>query len=163
MALKMTKKESPSTAAKWVQFDDDTKIQLVGLDNAEYQVAMERMRRRIQRNDSQFDEGDVGVIAGERTEHQNQCMLLSRFILKDWAGVQDAEGNPLKFTPDVAADLLEANIEFFIFVLRESGKISAEARAELAQTVGKSSPASSGKRSGPAKPRKGAQSTSASA
>jgi hypothetical protein len=162
MALRMTQKESPSSAENWVVFDEETKILLLGLDSAEYQVAMERMRRRIQRNDAQFNEGDVGVIAGERTEHQNQCMLLSHFIVKDWVGVQDADGNPLKFTPNVAADLLEANIEFFIFVIREAGKVSADARAELAETVGKPLPALSGKESGRGKARKGAPSSSAS-
>jgi hypothetical protein len=151
MALKMSKKEETASKEAWVPFDKDTKILLVGIDNDHYQVALERMRRRIQRNDARFDEGQVGVIDGEMTEQQNQCMLLSHFIVKDWEGVQDADGNPLKFSHKGAADLLEANIEFFIFVLQEAGKITAEAREELAEAVGKQSPASNGSKSGQAK------------
>lgn len=163
MALKMSKKDSPSTGAKWAKFDEETKILLVGIDNGEYQVALERMRRRIQRNDSRFEEGDVGVIAGEKTEHQNHCMLLSHFIVKDWDGVLDAEENPLKFTQAAAEELLEGNIEFFVFVLREAAKVAAEAQEELTETVGKPLPASNGKESGPAKMKRGARSTNASA
>lgn len=160
MALKMTKKE-PVSGEKWVPFDEETKILLSGIVNDAYQVALERMRRRLQRNDAQFDEGEVGVIDGERTEHQNHCLLLGHFIVKGWEGVQDADGNPLKYTPSAAADLLDANIEFFVFVLREAGKISAQAKAELDETVGKPSPASSGKESGAGKAKRGARSTSA--
>lgn len=161
MALKMIKKEAPVSNEKWVDFDADTRILLAGIDNDHYQVGLERMRRRIQRNDARFEEGQVGIIEGEMTEHQNQCMLLSHFIVKDWAGVEDADGNQLKFSQKAAADLLDANVEFFIFVLEKAGKITAEAREELEETVGKPSPASNGKESGPVKRTKGARSTSA--
>lgn len=161
MALKMTKSGPPKAGEAWVPFDDDTKILLAGVESPEYQVALERMRRRIQRNDARFEEGEVGVVAGEMTEHQNHCMLLSHFIVKDWQGVQDADGNPLEFSQGAAADLLEANIEFFVFVLREAGKVSADAREELAETLGKPSPASSGNASGREKRTKGARSTNA--
>lgn len=160
MALKLTKKE-PASGERWVPFDADTKILLTGLDNDAYQVALERMRRRLQRNDARFEEGQVGVIEGERTEHQNHCLLLAHFILKDWEGVQDADGNPLKFKPATASELLEANIDFFMFVIGQAGKISADARAERAETVGKPSPASSGSANGRSKRTKGAPSISA--
>lgn len=160
MALKLTKKEQ-SSGAKWVPFDEETKILMIGVDNDAYQVALERMRRRLQRNDSQFQEGEVGVVAGERTEHQNHCLLLGHFILKDWDGVEDADGNLVKFSHSAAAELLEGNIDFFVFVLKQAGKITADKAAELEETVGKPSPASNGKESGPAKRTKGVRSTSA--
>lgn len=158
MALKMIKKD-PASGEKWVPFDADTKILLSGIDNDEYQVALERMRRRLQRNDAQFDEGEVGVLAGERTEHQNHCLLLGHFIVKDWEGVEDADGNPLKYTPTAAAELLDGAVDFFVFVLQQAGKISADARAERAETVGKQSPASSGSANGAAPRKRGARST----
>lgn len=160
MALKMTKKD-PVSGDQWVPFDEETKILLSGIVNDAYQVALERMRRRLQRNDAQFSEGEVGVVDGERTEHQNHCLLLAHFIVQGWEGVLDGDGNPLKFSPTAAAELLDANIDFFVFVLREAGKISAQAKAELEETVGKPSPASGGKESGQAKRTKGAQSTNA--
>lgn len=160
MALKMKKKEV-STEAVWVPFDEDTKIQLVGSDQPEYQLALERARRRLQRNDAQFAEGAVGVVSGEKTELQTQAMLLSHFVVKDWEGVQDEEGNKLSFTPDAAADIMLAEHSFFLFVLRESGKIAAQAKGELEETVEKPSPASPGKGNGRAKPKNESSSTNA--
>jgi hypothetical protein len=95
----------------------------------------------------------VGVIDGEKTEHQTQCRLLGQFIVKDWAGVQDADGNPLPYSAGAAEQMLDANLEFFLFVLREASASAVEAQKALADTVGKSSPASSGKKSGPATPK----------
>jgi len=150
MALKMKKKEV-STEAVWVPFDEDTKIQLVGSDQPEYQLALERARRRLRNNDARFEEGVVGVLTGEKTESETQAMLLSHFVVKDWEGVQDEDGNKLNFTPDAAAEIMLAEPAFFLFVLRESAKIAAEARGELEETVEKPSPASTGKKSGQAK------------
>jgi hypothetical protein len=44
--------------------------------------------------------------------------------------------------------MLDANFGFFMFVLREASASALEAQQALAETVGKSSPASSGKKSG---------------
>ena len=148
MALQLTKKDPAPSGARWVEFDKDTKVLLAGIDNAEYQVGLERMRRRIARNDARFDEGQVGVVAGELTEHQNHAMLLAHFIVKDWSGVLDAEGNPLKYSPSVAAQLLDNSIEFFLFVLRGGSGVATESAEELKDTVGKPLPDSSGKKNG---------------
>nr|DAF83756.1 MAG TPA: hypothetical protein [Caudoviricetes sp.] len=148
MALQLTKKDQSTSGARWAEFDKDTKVLLAGIDNAEYQVGLERMRRRIVRNDARFEEGQVGVVAGELTEHQNHTMLLAHFIVKDWSGVLDAEGNPLKYSPAVAAQLLDRNVDFFLFVLQHSASVATDAAEDLAETVKKPSPASSGKKSG---------------
>lgn len=157
MALQLTKKDQAPAGARWVEFDKDTKVLLAGIDNAEYQVGLERMRRRIARNDARFEEGQVGVVAGELTEHQNHAMLLAHFIVKDWSGVLDADGNPLKYSPSVAAELLENSLDFFLFVLRGGSSVATESAEELKDTVGKPSPASIGKKSGrAARPKSGA-------
>ncbi|WP_095151886.1 hypothetical protein [Pseudomonas sp. Irchel s3b5] len=161
MALRLIKKDQAGTGLRWAKFDDDTKVLLAGIDNSEYQVALERMRRRIQRNDARFEEGQVGVIAGEMTEHQNHSMLLSHFIVKDWEGVLDAEGNPIKYSPAIAAELLETNIEFFVFVLREGAAAANDAAEERAESVGKPLPASNGSKSGAGKAKSVGRSTRA--
>ena len=161
MALQLTKKDQAASGARWVEFDKDTKVLLVGIDNSEYQVGLERMRRRITRNDARFEEGQVGVIAGELTEHQNHAMLMSHFIVKDWEGVLDAEGSPIKYSPSVAAELLENNIEFFIFVLREGALAANDAAEERAESVGKPLPVSSGSKSGAGKAKSVGRSTRA--
>lgn len=161
MALQLGKKKPEVTGERWANFDKDTKVLLAGIDNPEYQVALERMRRRIQRNDARFEEGQVGVVAGEKTEHQNHSMLLASFIVKDWDGVLDAEGNPIKYSPAIAAELLETNIEFFVFVLREGAAAANDAAEERAESVGKPSAASSGSKSGAGKAKSAALSTRA--
>lgn len=136
MALKLSKK-APVSNLRWANFDKDTKIQLGGIDNQEYLIALERVRRRIQRNDASFAQGEIGVIAGEKTEHESHCALLAQFIVKDWDGVQDDQDNPLKFDVGVCTELLESNIDFFLFVLQEGSKSTVEAGKELAETVEK--------------------------
>ncbi|WP_047711306.1 hypothetical protein [Pseudomonas lactis] len=136
MALTLSKK-APVSDLRWAKFDEETKIQLGGIDNPEYLVALERVRRRIQRNDASFAQGEIGVIAGEMTEHQSHCALLAHYVVKDWDGVQDDQGNPLKFDVGACAKLLESSIEFFLFVLKEASKSTIEAGAELAETVEK--------------------------
>lgn len=136
MALTLSKK-APVSDLRWAKFDEETKIHLGGIDNPEYLVALERVRRRIQRNDASFAQGEIGVVAGEMTEHQSHCALLAQYIVKDWDGVQDDQGNPLKFTTSACTELLEANIDFFLFVLQEGSKSTIEVGIELAETVEK--------------------------
>ncbi|KMN06749.1 hypothetical protein ACTXOX_14925 [Pseudomonas helleri] len=136
MALQLTKK-ALTPGLRWVEFDKDTKIQLEGLGNPEYQVALERVRRRTQRNDAIFEQGEVGVLPGEKTEHQNHCALLAQFIVRDWDGVQDDKGNPLKFDVGACAELLDSNIDFFLFVIGEGSKSSEVANEEIAETTEK--------------------------
>ncbi|PHX25802.1 hypothetical protein AO278_22615 [Pseudomonas syringae pv. syringae] len=148
MALKLKNKEVVDTAAKWFDFDADTKVQLVSLDNTEYQIAMERMRRRVARNDAQFQEGDIGIIQGEKTEYVNHCLAIASFLLKDWTGAVDDEGNEVRYTAQVGAQMLEDNVELFMFVLKHSGELATSKKEEQVETLEKQSPASSGKASG---------------
>ena len=151
MALRLTKKDQNTLESKWVDYDADTKVLLARIDNPAYAVALERERRKLRNADAQFGVGVVGAIEGETTEHQTQYKLLSQFIVKDWAGVLDDEGNPLPYSPAVGEQMLDTSLDFFMFVLREASASALEAQQALAETVGKQSPASSGKRSGPAR------------
>ena len=153
MALQLTKKDQNTSETKWVRYDPDTKVKLARIDNPEYSVALERERRKLRNADAQFGVGVVGVIDGETTEHQTQCRLLSQFIVKDWEGVLDADGNPLSYTPEAGEQMLDTNLNFFLFVLTESGNAAIEAQKALAETVGKTSPASSGSESGAETPK----------
>ena len=148
MALKLVKKTAVTGTTKWVDYDSDTRIQLAGIDTPEYQIALERMRRRLNKNDAQFSEGSVGVVSGEKTEHQNHCLLLANFIVKDWSGAVDEDGNPLQYTPDIGAQMLEGDVEFFIFCLKQAAAFTEESKEELAETLEKPSADTGGKRSG---------------
>lgn len=137
MALQLKKKDQNTSETKWVAYDDDTKVLLARIDNPGYVVALERERRKLRSADAQFEHGKVGVVDGETTENQTQCKLFSQFLIKDWAGVLDADGNPLPYSPEAAEQLLNANLDFFLFVLSASGNAALEAQKELAETVGK--------------------------
>lgn len=152
MALRMTKKDQTVTETRWVDYDAETKVQLARIDNPAYTVALERERRKLRNADAQFAIGAVGVIDGETTEHKTQCKLLSQFVVKDWEGVQDENGNPLKYSAEAAEHLLDTHLEFFMFTLREASNTTIEALKAMAETVGKPSPASNGSESGADKP-----------
>ncbi|QHF03341.1 hypothetical protein N015_13355 [Pseudomonas asturiensis] len=150
MAFKL-KKQIKHVEAKWYEFDNETKVLLASIDCPEYQIALARLRREIQRNDSKFAMGEAGVIEGEKTEYDGQSRLLAYHIVRGWEGVQDEEGNPLPFTAENAEALLLGSAEAFLFVIQKASAYSAELREELEESVGKQSPATSGKKSGAAK------------
>ena len=161
MALQLKKKSSLTGTTKWVEFDEDTKIQIVGIDSPAYQTALERVQRRINRNDARFEQGEVGLVDGEKSAHESHCMILAQFILQDWEGVLDDEGNKVAFSKESATDLLSGNIEFFMWVISKASDFAAEGKADLDETVEKPSPATTGKKSGPAKPKKESSSINA--
>lgn len=149
MALKLKKTDSSKNGeARWEEFDKDTKVLLMPLDNQQYQIALERMRRRMARNDAQFAEGAVGVIEGEKSEHDNHCLLLASFIVQDWQGAEDENGKPLAYSEEACTQMLCGDTVFFYFVLRRAAAIAADNRAELEEIKGKQSPASNGSGNG---------------
>lgn len=151
MGIKLSSKPVKNTEAKWFDYDEDTKVQLMSIDNPEYQIAMARLRRALNRNDATFQQGEIGIIEGEKTEHESLCLMLATYILKDWTGAEDADGNPLKYTPENGHAVLMGDTDLFLFIVKQANEYSAESKAELAESVGKQSPATNGKKSGAAK------------
>ncbi|WP_236421968.1 hypothetical protein [Pseudomonas syringae] len=148
MALRLKAKEVVDTAAKWFDFDEDTKVLIAPVDSPEYQVAIERMQRRIWRNDAVFAEGSVGVLEGEVSEKRNHCMVLAKYIVKDWQGAQGHDGNALPYDEAIGVSMLESDLEFFLFVLRSAESFAKQVQEERKETLEKPLPASSGKASG---------------
>ncbi|MCS3467084.1 hypothetical protein M2401_000805 [Pseudomonas sp. JUb42] len=160
MAFKL-KKQVKHVDAKWFDFDEETKVLLGSIDNPDYQIALARLRREIQRNDAKFALGEAGVVDGEKTEYQGQCRLMANHVIKDWSGAQDEDGNPLPYTPENAEALLLGNIEVFMFILQTASGYATELREELDEAVEKPSADTSGKGSGADKPKKERPSTPA--
>lgn len=154
MALKLKKIDNTKNAeARWEEFDADTKILLMPLDNQQYQIALERMRRRLVRNDAQFGQDTVGVIEGEKTEHDNHCLLLASFIVKDWQGAQDENGKPLAYSENTCTEMLCGDADFFYFVLRRAAAIAADNRAEQDEIKGKPLSGTGGNANGDIEPK----------
>lgn len=144
MALVVATTSESSPAERWVRFDGDTEVLLRSLDDRLYQIGLARVRRQIQQVDSRFKVGEIGIVEGERTEHDYQCRLLSQYILKGWRGAKDGSGADVKYSPEAGEATLRSNIEFFLFVIKQAGEIAAEVEKERADTLGKSSPATDG-------------------
>ena len=138
MALKIKKVDtSKSAEARWEQYDEDTKVLLMPLDNQQYQVALERMRRQLGRSDAAFEEGKVGVVPGEKTEHEKHCLLLASFILKDWQGALDENDKEIGYTEAAGAEMLKGDTDFFVFVIQKARYIADENQAEAVEVKGK--------------------------
>lgn len=144
MALVVANAIESGPAERWVRFDEDTEVLLRSLDDDLYQIGLARVRRQINKADSQFKLGEVGVVDGERTEHEYQCRLLSQYILKGWRGAKDANGNEVKYSPQAGEATLKSSLDFFLFVITQAGEIASDAQKETADAVGKSSPAIDG-------------------
>ena len=139
MALRATQTDPLAIGERWEDFDDDVSVKIAGLDDEKYQIALERARRLIAKEDASQSLAQIKVTRADRKEHDIQCELLGRYIVLDWRGdVTDADGKPLPYSPENAAELLRGNIAFFAWVLSAAAKVAADSREEMAETVGKS-------------------------
>lgn len=138
MALKLKKVDTTKNAeARWERYDEDTEVLLMPLDNQQYQIALERMRRQLTRSDAGFAEGKVGVVPGEKTEHEKHCLLLASFILKDWKGALDDAGKAIGYSEQVGNEMLQGDTDFFVFVINRAAAIAADYKVEREEILGK--------------------------
>jgi len=152
MALRMTQQDPVAIDERWEDFDDDVAIKVAGLDREEYQIALERARRLIAREDAGQTLDSISVSAADRREHDIQCKLLGRYIVLDWKGeVTDEQGNRIAYSPEAAAKLLKGNVTLFAWVLTKAAQVSVDYQKGVAETVGKPSSASAGSANGKAR------------
>lgn len=149
MALRITQTDPLAIGERWEDFDADVSIKIAGLDDEKYQIALERARRLIAKQDAAQTLSSIKATAADRREHDVQCELLGRYIVLDWKGdVTDASGKFLPYSPENAANLLRGNIALFAWVLATAAKVATDAQEEVAEAVGKSSSASGGSANG---------------
>ncbi|MEI2416219.1 hypothetical protein V8Z80_08545 [Orrella sp. JC864] len=143
-------RQKPRSVAQWREYDAQTSVLIDSLDNDEYQIALARARRRTQALDRLAGAEQVLVLDGEETEHATQCTLLGHFVVRDWKGAADANGNPVPYSPKAAVATLKTDIRFFLWVLKEASDVAASHHREVEETRGKSSPGTAGSASGEA-------------
>lgn len=152
MALRITQTDPAAVGERWADFDGEVSIKLAGIDDEQYQIALERARRLIAREDANQSLATLTTTANDRREHDIQCDLLGRFIVRDWKGpVLDESDQAIGYSPEDAAKLLKANIGLFVWVIAQASKVAADRNAEVAETVGKPSNASAGSANGKAR------------
>ncbi|ALO39695.1 hypothetical protein E5C31_11975 [Providencia rettgeri] len=150
MALKINRLESVLSQERWEDYTDDVSFKLTRLDTEAYQIALERVRRLIAREDAGQSLSSILVSDSDVREHDIQCQLLGRYIIRDWKGqIQDETGRQVPYSPENAAALLSGDSDLFTWVLLHAAQLAKEAQEEAKETVEKSSPGSSGKKSGP--------------
>lgn len=152
MALTINRQEPAATHERWEDFDEDVSFKLAGLDTEAYQIALERARRLIAREDAGQRLTSISVSGNDVREHDVQCQLLGRYIIKDWKGeILDDAGDAVPYSPEGAAKLLVSNTDLFVWVIATAAQVAAGAQKEVQETVEKPSPGTSGKKSGPGK------------
>ncbi len=152
MALKIVQIDPAGAGERWVDFDEQISFKLASLGDDKYRISLERARRLIAREDAKQELSSVSVTAADRNEQDIQCDLVGRYIIKDWRGpIEDAQGNPIEYSPQAASDLLRCNAGVLVWVIQQAAQIAADYAMEVQETVGKPSPASSGSRNGKAR------------
>lgn len=152
MALRINRQEPAATHERWEDYDEDVAFKIAGLDTEAYQIALERARRLIAREDAGQRLTAISVSGNDVREHDVQCQLLGRYIIKDWKGeILDDAGGVVPYSPEGAAKLLASNTDLFVWVIATAAQVAADAQKEVQETVEKPSPGSSGKKSGPGK------------
>lgn len=151
MALRINQADPVAVGERWEDYQPDISFKLAGIDDENYQVALERARRLISREDAGQSLGNITATTNDRREHDIQCQLLGKFIVKDWKGeILGDDDRPEPYSPEVAAKLLKANVGVFAWVISMATKVAIDKSTEVAETVGKRSTASAGSASGKA-------------
>lgn len=118
---------------------------LAPIDSRDYQVAIERARRLISREDAGQQLSSISVSSADRTEHEIQCDLAGMHLVKGWRGeVFGLNGELIPYTPESASALLASNSELFTWVIATSAAIAVDAQKEKEELLGKPSSASAG-------------------
>lgn len=163
MALRVSQADPIATGERWEDYDHETSFKLAGLDNEEYQLALERARRLLAKQDAGQTLKNLTISENDQREYQTQCKLVGAYIIRDWKGeIYDEKDKPMKYTPENAERLLLGNIALFAWVIMKAQEVQIAQQAEEAETVGKSSRASSGSGNGRAARKSKRSSTKAS-
>lgn len=138
MAFQIKKPAQVNAEARWEKIDNSgAEVLLMPLDNPDYTIGYERLRRRLFKNDAQFGEGEIGVVSGERSEHEGHCLLLANFVIKDWKGALDESGKPIQYTVDNGVAMLKGDPEFFLFTLQKASQLAKDNKEEFSEALGK--------------------------
>ena len=152
MALRISQADPAAIGERWVDFDKEISFKIAGIDTEAYQIALERARRLIAREDAGQTLANLTAGKSDRREHDIQCDLLGRYIVLDWKGpIEGDDGKVVAHSPELAAKLLRANVAVFAWVITEATKVAIDSKQEVAETVGKRSSGSAGNGNGRAK------------
>lgn len=152
MVLKIRSTPKMGFDERWCEYKGGIKFKVASIARDQYQIGLGRARRILERKESGLDLYSLGVDAQDRTENDIQAELLGHFIIQDWEGdIQDSKGNQINYSPEMAAELLRSEPSLISWVLMQAVEIKLDLDKEQEDIVGKSSSATSGKKTGQAK------------
>lgn len=138
MTLSLANSDLVASGVRWFNFDETTRVKVAGIDENKYQIAVERARRLIAESDAKQSLHNISVSDADTTEFDVQCQLISKFLIRDWDGVVNEDGNQAEFSAEAAEKLLKSNVAFFAWVLEKSTLVAIEKKADVAQIKKKS-------------------------
>jgi hypothetical protein len=138
MTLSLANSDLVASGVRWFNFDETTRVKVAGIDENKYQIAVERARRLIAESDAKQSLHNISVSDADTTEFDVQCQLIAKFLIRDWDGVVNEDGNQAEFSADAAEKLLKSNVAFFAWVLEKSTLVAIEKKADVAQIKKKS-------------------------
>jgi hypothetical protein len=150
MPLSLANHDLIASGVRWIDYDKTTRIKIAGIDDQKYQIAADRARRLISQSDARQSLHNISVSDADATEFDIQCQLMSRYIVLDWDGVTDEDGNETEFSSQKAEKLLKGNAAFFAWVLEQATKVAIDKAKEIADAKKKPLSASIGSVSGAA-------------
>lgn len=141
MALTVKKREKISvenTPCEWRKYADGVSFELYALSNPLYMQAMATQERR----DANVDILDLDE---EQNSLEMQVKIVGRYLVKDWKGIVDEQGEPLALTPDSFVDLVVADSAILGWIVEQAAEIAKQQKEYVADTKKKSSNVTSGK------------------
>jgi hypothetical protein len=138
MTLSLANSDLVASGVRWFNFDETTRVKVAGIDENKYQIAVERARRLIAESDAKQSLHNISVSDADTTEFDVQCQLIAKFLIRDWDGVVNEDGNQAEFSAWAAEKLLKSNVAFFAWVLEKSTLVAIEKKADVAQIKKKS-------------------------
>ena len=136
--MKFSELLKDSSKEEWFDFDKEGNIsfKIAPLDNDKYAVAFDKYRRHIMNQDN--SNLDLDVKDGEMSEAQVQCYLFAHYVLKDWKGITDENGEAMPFNPDMAYQLLKGNTDVFLFLFEKANESTVAAQKSKEEIAKKS-------------------------
>ncbi|WP_424034451.1 hypothetical protein [Neisseria bacilliformis] len=147
MALKIAKKAE--TDAQWCVFEQDgeavARFLIRPIDEPRYQVAQERLQMAVRAGG--LDIADIAVDAKPWVLRDAEAV--ARYLVADWDGLEDAQGNALAYSPDMACEVFaQSHVGLVLWAWAKSQAEALQERAERegAEAVKKPSHGSGGTR-----------------
>ena len=125
----------------WLPFEEGFDVKLARLGNTKYNEMVRRILKPYTRKirDEELDDS-IAEMAEKKA--------MARYVLVDWRGLEDDDGEPIEYSKETALQLFEESRDFYLEIrgmARKRGLFQQEADEEA---EGNSPPSSSGGSSG---------------